>query len=690
MLFFIFVALKGGYAEKGIVLDGREDPVYLEADSAELWFEVFPDFGEKSDERTVVKVVYDAQNLYVLFKCYATEGITKRLGGDEDEVTLYLDPFYSRTTAYYFSVSISGEKYDGIIFDDGKRQDPSWDGIWYAKTKAGKGIWIAEIKIPFKSIRYKRDAEKWGIQFKRYIAKKRTTIVWKGYEQREGSMPVSKYGEIKGIMPESRGYAFEIYPVGIVRENLYEGEEEIVKRAGLDLSWGITSSLVMQATFYPDFAEIEADPYTVNLSKYETYYPEKRPFFVEGADIFKVSVPGIGEFYHPFQIFYTRRIGKKLPDGREVPIITGLKLTQKEKRYDFGFISVLTDSLEQEKRTFWTAGRYKKRMFKNSEIGIMEVSRHRGGSLSAVIEIDGVFRFHEGSNIVFQAAQSWDTTRGGGINTGGVIIGNKWRTYFSATYTDENFDFSKTGYMNIDRGEKKIMLATGPWLFFNQGSVRWFTPGFGVGISKDIFQVDYSRGICGWLSMGFRNGAGFSINLHRGWVNGEIYRGDTLWYGSWNVNMNYWTQGGRFNHGAWISHGYGYNYLRGWLAKRWMGSAWFYLNPFPRFSFHFSFDFTTEYTPEGRMCQNTLSINPRLSFTISPDAYINFYLQPVFIETFEDFSFYHLITGGLFAWEIKPKSWIYLAFTSIRERKDVEFTETERVVAFKIKWVFSF
>ncbi len=693
MLLILFFSIKAMFTQTPVLLDGKEDRVYLQADSVMLSFETFPMFGNKPKEKTVVKLLYDEKNLYVLFKCYTEDGPTILLGGNEDQVTLYLDPFYSRTTAYYFSVSVSGEKYDGILFDDGRRKDPSWEGIWYAKTWAGKDIWVAEIKIPFKSIRYKKNIKKWGIQFERYVAKHRRGMVWKGYKQEEG-MLVSGFGDLFEIKPRVKGYAFELYPVGVLRQNLYENEEEFVKRGGVDFSWGVTPSLMFQATFYPDFAEIEADPYRVNLSKYETYYPEKRPFFVEGADIFKPASMGQGMgFYSPFELLYTRRIGKKLPDGREVPIITGTKITQKEKTYDLGVLGVFTDSLEDIKKALWTAGRCKRRMFENSEIGFLGILKYENNSSFIGVDIDGAFRWKGGSQLLFQFVQTKDTVWGKGINIGGVLSKEKWIVICFGRYTDERFNFNKTGYMTFDPKERKITIGAGPRLYFKTGFLNLLTAGVAGGAETDVHRVEYSLGTSEWITFVFRDGSGLSFNHNIGGSGGEIVGNDTLFYTYTHTNLNYWSSRGRMHYGFWTGYKYTYNYAKAWLGKQLMGNFWFYWNPLPRIGVNINGTVVLEYDPSGRIYQKTFSIEPRFSSTLSPDVYFNLYFQPVYFSIPSEgigLDIFHLLTGGLFAWEIKPKSWFYIAFTSIREKREEKLTETERVIALKIKWVFNF
>jgi len=204
-------------------IDGFIEEVWQQADSAYDFIQFAPYEKTGPSEKTSVYILQDNENLYVAFRCYA-ESIKPIacLTRDEDYVVFGIDPFMGKTTGYYFWVYGSEIMWDGWVLDDGRNYDDSWEGVWYKGIKLYDNRMEVEFKIPFKSIRYKKDINEWGIQFQRYIASKRETSYWTEVSQIDRDM-VSRWGTIKNINPKSTGYYFELYPEGYTRldKNFY-------------------------------------------------------------------------------------------------------------------------------------------------------------------------------------------------------------------------------------------------------------------------------------------------------------------------------------------------------------------------------------------------------------------------------------------------------------------------------------
>ncbi|MCK4596376.1 carbohydrate binding family 9 domain-containing protein [candidate division WOR-3 bacterium] len=344
LLFLILFAVNSDkvvevrYIEEAPVIDGVIEEIWSIADSAIDFIQILPYEKESPTERTVVYLMQDEDNLYVAFCAYTEKyKCVSCLGGREDYVTLFLDTFGSRNTAYYFTVNASGQtnvESDGLILDDGRRRNDTWDGICYQGVKLYDNYYIVEFKIPFKSIRYKKGLSKWGVNFRRYILKNNEQDCWTEVDAINMDI-VSEFGTLKGISPKVTGYHFELFPEGFVRYDKHGNEEGIVDiLPSLNFKWDFTSEGTVNATVNPDFAQIEADPFTLNLSRYPVYLEERRPFFLEGNEIFRFSNFEQGrDFYSPLNIFYSRKIGKSV-DGEPVPILGGLKLTSRTKNWN--------------------------------------------------------------------------------------------------------------------------------------------------------------------------------------------------------------------------------------------------------------------------------------------------------------------------------------------------------------------
>jgi len=285
LLIFFFLAVNNDkivdvrFVEDGPVVDGVIEEIWEGADSATNFIQVMPYEKHPPTEKTVVYLLQDKYNLYVAFRAYTEKHkCVVCLGGIEDNVTLYLDPYGSKNNAYYFTVNASGKvnvENDGLIVDDGRTSDETWDGVWYSGVKIYDNFYIVEIKIPFKSIRYKKDLSNWGINFNRYITKNKEIDYWTEVEEFNMEM-VSKFGVLKGVNPKTTGYHFELYPEGYVRYEKKEEEEGVIKLFGsLNFKWDFTSEGTFNATINPDFSQIEADPFELNLGRYPIYLDER-------------------------------------------------------------------------------------------------------------------------------------------------------------------------------------------------------------------------------------------------------------------------------------------------------------------------------------------------------------------------------------------------------------------------------
>ncbi|GAI65214.1 unnamed protein product, partial [marine sediment metagenome] len=338
------------YSEISPKVDGKIEEIWDTADSVTEFIQYRPYEGIEPMESTVVYILQDDQNLFVAFKCYCKKEMpVALLGGNEDYVALYLDTFGSKRLAYYFRVTASGMRTDGITFDDGRSHDDSWDGIWYSATTCYDDKYEVEMKIPFKSLRCKKDLSEWGVNLKRMIAVNQEHNYWILVTEEEG-FRVSKFGLLRNIKVKHGAYYFELYPEGFIRYNRLPNKVTQVKpNFSLNVKWDLTQETTVNATILPDFSQIESDPFILNLSRYPIYLEERRPFFLEGKDIFRMSDYGSGSgFYKALEIFYSRKIGKSLNNVDLVPILGGLKFVHKSTDWNIGFLSALTDSINTE------------------------------------------------------------------------------------------------------------------------------------------------------------------------------------------------------------------------------------------------------------------------------------------------------------------------------------------------------
>jgi len=396
-----------------IIIDGKIDNLWNTADSVINFHQQDPYYGKTPSQKTISKIISTDNALYCLFICYdnsgeiqANSGVLDQFTGDV--VSVMLDTYNDKRTAYKFAVNASGVKMDCRMVDDGRNRDYSWDGVWFAESKVYDWGYVVEMEIPYKSISYDKNLSEWGIDFDRWIPHSNEDIYWRKYEQNEG-LRISKFGrlEFANVTPKNSGLNLEIYPIALTNTVMQEnGKYKSKVDGGLDAFYNPSPSLTYQLTVNPDFAQIEADPYDFNISRYESYFSERRPFFTQGNEVFTASGKERSSgFYSPMELFYPRRIGKKLPDGSEVPLIAGTKAFGRSGLWEYGGFLALTgeknyqieddnDSLvtKTEQRAYFGVGRIKKQIMANSTLGVLFVGKQTSDNSYGVLDIDGAFR----------------------------------------------------------------------------------------------------------------------------------------------------------------------------------------------------------------------------------------------------------------------------------------------------------
>ena len=301
-------------------LDGvLDDEIWKTAPLHEGFRQRDPDEGKPATEHTTFQIVYDDEALYFGIMCYDSEPdkivaqLVRRdnVFVDSDKVNINLDPHHNRQSAYWFTVHPSGSVTDGIISDN-KQPDRTWDGVWDAKTQIHADGWSVEYKIPFHILRFSpKDEYIWGLQVNRTISRKKEETHWRLIKKDEPGW-VSRLGDLTGIKNILPSRHLELVPYAMGRATLNSGTD-LWGNLGTDIQYGITTGTTLNATINPDFGQVEADPATLNLSAYEEFFEERRPFFVKGASIFQTD---------DYRFFYSRRIGRlpghfDIPDGAE-------------------------------------------------------------------------------------------------------------------------------------------------------------------------------------------------------------------------------------------------------------------------------------------------------------------------------------------------------------------------------------
>lgn len=347
-----------------IDLDGRIDEAFWsQAVPITDFTQQLPVEGGSPSEATEIRVVFDADNLYIGAIIYDDpEGVLayqrERDAGlnTDDRFMWILDTFLDGRTGYFFEINAAGLMGDGILssgggggrfggFGGGGRTNKAWDGIWEARTSMRPDGWSAEIRIPFRTLNFDPDQDEWGINFQRTIRRRNEEILWRGWRRSEGLFNPIFAGRLRGLQGMSQGLGLEARPSTIAswQRFLTDPDPTVVPRErttdwprdiSLDLNYSVTSSLRASMSINTDFAEVESDQRRVNLTRFPLRFPERRDFFLEGSSVFSFA-PSSGP-----SPFYSRNIG--LRSGQQVPITYGARTTGQVGAFELGFYQIGT------------------------------------------------------------------------------------------------------------------------------------------------------------------------------------------------------------------------------------------------------------------------------------------------------------------------------------------------------------
>ncbi len=360
------------FAQTAPVIDGlMNDDSWNLVEWTTDFTQIQPQENKPPSQETAFKVLYDDNNLYIFIRAYDTEPdkisrlMSRRDNFTGDMVYVDIDSHFDKQTDYLFAASASGAKSDAAISDDGYNEDDSWNPIWYMKTSIDDKGWCAEMKIPLSQLRFgKKNEQIWGLQVTRNIFRLQERSQWQ-YIPKGSPGIVHLYGELHNINNIKPKHQIEIMPYAVGRIERFEktegdpfntGKASKIS-AGLDGKVGLTNDFTLDFTINPDFGQVEADPSEVNLTAFETYFSEKRPFFVEGKNIFQFMPNQTIVIHNMYadNLFYSRRIGQyphyypsvgdneyvKMPES--TTILGALKVSGKTKKgLSVGILESLT------------------------------------------------------------------------------------------------------------------------------------------------------------------------------------------------------------------------------------------------------------------------------------------------------------------------------------------------------------
>jgi len=405
-----------------IRLDGAlDEDAWRLAEPAADFVQAEPHEGQPATEPTEVRIVFDNDALYIGVICHdatphglIVNNIRKDFTpGEQDSFEVILDTFADRRNGFVFAVNPAGAKSDTQIANEGRDVNTNWDAVWTVATSSDDRGWSAELRIPFKTLRFTRDADQvWGVNFSRRIRRNNEVDYWSPVPRVYNLYRASLAGTLEGLDTASRGRNLRVKPWVAADATRGPGAPEFTtgEHIGVDAKYGVTPSLTLDVTVRPDFAQAEADEQQVNLTQFSLYFPEKREFFLENSGLFyfgdipRESRLGNARFSPPEEevlLFFSRRIG--LTDaGEQIPIEAGGRLTGRAAGFGIGAMTIQTGSSGgpggSGGRTGdnYTVLRARRDVLRNSDIGAIFLARQSAGASAdrnSVAGIDANFRF---------------------------------------------------------------------------------------------------------------------------------------------------------------------------------------------------------------------------------------------------------------------------------------------------------
>ena len=564
-----------------------------------------PNEGKPATEDTEVRILYDDTAIYVGARLFDDDpqALSRRLsardnGFDSDWIGIYLDPLHDRLTGAMFRVSAANAQQDMILYND-SWTDSSWDAVWQSEVSVDDRGWIAEIRIPLSQLRFTGASQQtWGINVERYVRRKNESTFLRMVPKNESGL-ASRMVDMSGLNGLKPGRHLELLPYTaaraefiqpLVRNDIrtpFNDGARAFASAGLDLKWGLTNNLTVTGTVNPDFGQVEVDPAVVNLTAFETFFPEKRAFFLEGSQIFGNFGQGGANDSWGFNnseptLFYSRRIGRAPQvtaggDFADVPsattILGAAKLTGKTGgSWSLGFLEAVTaeesaqtqtglvrDSVRVEPLTNYLVTRVQRDLGKRAGVGLLMTATNREladdrmrRSLVGqgyVFGTDGYFFFDKDREWVVTGRLSASDVSGTTTVINGLQLAPQ-RYYQRPDAPQVSLDPTRTSLQGYTG---RIMLNRNTGIWRVNASLWGVSPGFE---SNDL----------GFLSTADRAGMHAVWNLRNN-TPGRVLRSRFIWFGkwyTWNFNRDLQSDGAQGSYQMQFLNYWNLNVNSGW------------------------------------------------------------------------------------------------------------------------------
>jgi len=516
---------------EGPIVDGAlNDQMWQSAAPLTGFVQAEPFEGQPASESTEVRILYDDDAIYVGVVCYdrdpsliVTTDTRRDAGlGNMDSFQMIFDTFHDQQNGFVFGTNAVGTQYDAQVRSQGD-ETSSWDGSWEVRTQTTETGWSAEFRIPLRTLRYGPAPQTWGINFLRNIQRTRERTYWAPLPRVYDLGRLSSAGELRGLSLETpRNFKLVPYVVGSANRSFTPGAEtDADGDVGFDTKFGVTPSLNLDLSYNTDFAQVEVDTQQINLTRFNLRFPEKRPFFLENSDLFRI---GKGS---ELDLFFSRRIGLD-EDGLLVPIRGGGRLSGKVNGFNVGVLNMQTADAGGRPANNFSVLRASRELPGRSGVGAMFVNRTATGNLSTSGDWNrtwgadarlGVGEHFTVSSFGARTETPGLTGRDYSYNVDSEYDDGRHRAGFEYGITGEDFN-PEVGFLEKEEGYRRRLFRFQETM--RQEKIRSW------GFREWQPHATYTR--YDYLDGGLNN-AELHVDNHWDWENG--YRIDTALNGSW-------------------------------------------------------------------------------------------------------------------------------------------------------------
>ncbi len=524
------------WADSAPAVDGvLDEEAWRSATVIERFTQQEPTDGLEATERTEVRLLYDANHLYIGVHAFDSrpEGIvatemrrdSARLL-DEDNFQIILDTFRDSRSGYMFVTNPLGAKLEQQVFEEGGGNvrgaaaniNRDWNGVWNAAARRTSDGWSAEIEIPMVTVRSPEvDVQIWGINFMRNIPRKHEQVYWAPIAKPYGLTRVSLAGTLTGMKDVTRGLDLRLKPF-IVAGGRYDrtGASAVsggLRDVGLDVKYGLGYGMGLDLTVNTDFAQAEVDEQQVNLTRFPLFFPEKRDFFLENSGQFTIGNQGTTRLA---DLFFSRRIGLSAT-GQPIPILGGARMTGKVGGHNVAIMDLQTDSALGVQGDNFLVARYSKDLSTRSKIGGLIVNKEGRGTATfnrtfAADTVIAPTRSFTVSSFLARTSSPGVTDQQQAFHTRAAFLNNKWNTYAEFTDIDDNFN-AEVGFVpRTGIRTTTVHLERNPR---PGGLIRVMEPMVNVNYTTDQQNRLITRRVHHMLGTRFQNGTYVNIILNR-------------------------------------------------------------------------------------------------------------------------------------------------------------------------------